>query len=177
MSMLFVSPQKFKDKVQCKWQSIQKLYGKNEVSLIKFCDPNDLEPGSFTSIIMLSALTGLAEKPAAIRRLLEDQPINESGAYYVKICKDGVWRYEIVDSYFPVSDNSVIMTSHHIADKQIEIWGPLIEKALAKSYGNFETAQYCNIKDVLRDLTGAPIRYISFESEEIKFAEEIDQAL
>lgn len=91
----------------------------------------------------------------------------------MKICRDGVWRYETIDNYFPVTDTNIVMTSHHLADKNIELWGPLIEKALCKSYGNFETAQYCNIKDVLRDLTGAPIRYILVDSIDINFVDEI----
>ena len=26
---------------------------------------------------------------------------NDDGCFAMRICKDGVWRYEIVDDYFP----------------------------------------------------------------------------
>lgn len=34
--------------------------------------------------------------------LIENQKINDQGIYYIKLCKDGTWRYIVVDDYVPI---------------------------------------------------------------------------
>lgn len=86
------------------WQRIKNVYGasKPSIFLTKYIDPNDLEQGSLLTSTVLSVLSALAETPQRIQRLLEDQTYSELGCYYVRICKDGVWRYIVVDDHFPL---------------------------------------------------------------------------
>lgn len=60
--------------------------------------------GKFTSPALFSALAILSEDPTRVLSLLGNQEYNEYGIYYVNICKDGVWRYIVVDDYFPVKN-------------------------------------------------------------------------
>ena len=55
----------------------------------------------------MSTLSSLAEFPHRIQRLLENQVINNNGCYYVRICQDGIWRYILIDDFFPCSQNKV----------------------------------------------------------------------
>ena len=66
------------------------------------CEPTYISKGKYTNPYLYSALTILAEEPSCILQLFGDQEGNESGIYRVNLCRDGVWRYVIVDDFVPV---------------------------------------------------------------------------
>lgn len=70
--------------------------------MIKSCEPTSINYGKLTNPFLFSAITILAEYPHLVIPLIYNQTINSTGFYYVKLCKDGVWRYVIVDDYIPV---------------------------------------------------------------------------
>ena len=55
---------------------------------------------------LASALSALAEYPLRVQNLFEDQELSEQSIYFVKICKDGVWRYVILDDLLPCLEES-----------------------------------------------------------------------
>lgn len=90
---------------------------------------------------MYSALTILAEDPARVLNLIGTQELNQNGIYYVNICKDGIWRYLIVDDYMPVKIllKRSLMFAHTVSkDNTHEFWAAILEKALAKVYGTYQ---------------------------------------
>jgi hypothetical protein len=110
----------------------------------------------------VSCLASLAERENNIKRLIEEQALNETGFYYVRINLNGVWRYIVIDHNIPVHKNGKIVTSHSYADDESDLWPTLIEKAYTKVYGSYE--QYSRVQSreaYLRDLTGAPVRVYS----------------
>lgn len=96
------------------WLSAKALFSKYNVTLTKYVDPIDLEGGMLTKQCKLMAvLSALADVPSRVQRLLEDQQYNESGCYYVRICKDGFWRYIVLDDFFPVHISSNKIAQSH----------------------------------------------------------------
>lgn len=59
-------------------------------------------PGYFTNPYLYSAIRILAENPSRVLSLFENQTINENGVYYVRLCRDGTWRYVMIDDMVPV---------------------------------------------------------------------------
>ncbi len=58
--------------------------------------------GKYTNPYLYSALTILAEEPTKIIQLFGEQQANEDGIYSINLCRDGVWRYVLVDDFIPV---------------------------------------------------------------------------
>lgn len=85
-----------------KLERLTKIYEGSQVRLMKYCEPTLMAMGKFTSPALYSALTVLSEDPTRVLSLFGNQEYNEYGIYHVNICKDGVWRYIVVDDYFPV---------------------------------------------------------------------------
>ena len=83
------------------WRRIGECYGKQKLLITKKIQPNDIAQGALGDCYFLSALSSLAEFPARIQRLFEDQTINQFGCYFARICQDGIWRYVMLDDYFP----------------------------------------------------------------------------
>ena len=55
----------------------------------------------------MSTLSSLAEFPDRVHRLIEDQVVNDKGCYFVRICQDGIWRYILIDDFFPCSEQKI----------------------------------------------------------------------
>ena len=65
-------------------------------------EPTYLSLGKYTNPYLYSALTILAEDPSRILGIFGNQQANENGIYHINLCKDGVWRYVIIDDFVPV---------------------------------------------------------------------------
>lgn len=73
--------------------------------------------------------------------IFNGQEATEEGAYHVCLCKDGVWRYVIVDDFMPIKSiagrKQMLFIHSREAEKGVELWPALIEKAIAKIYGTY----------------------------------------
>jgi hypothetical protein len=62
--------------------------------------------------------------------------------YYAYLCKDGVWRYILIDDFLPikVSKKKHLLFVHttNQYEQGYEVWASLLEKAIAKVYGTYE---------------------------------------
>ena len=128
----------------------------------KYIDPNDIQPGTFSSPQFLSTLSCLAEREENIKRLIESQKINENGFYYVRLNINGVWRYISVDESLPEIDE-IPLGARSYNDSEGDLWAALIEKAYAKAYNGYNVFKNTTIsrEHYLRDLTGVPVRKIN----------------
>ncbi len=72
-----------------------------ETVIIQKCEPTLINPGKYTNPCLYSALRILSEHPEKIVCLFDNQNKNDKGIYYVRICKDGTWRYVIIDDFVP----------------------------------------------------------------------------
>ena len=124
-----------------KFERVSKIYEAYKVRLIKFCEPAFIISGKFTSPAVYSALTILAEEPARVLDLIGNQEFNQNGIYFVHVCKDGIWRYILIDDYLPVKIllKRSLLFAHTISkDNTHEFWPAILEKALAKVYGTYQ---------------------------------------
>ncbi len=73
-----------------------------EIVLMKQCQPTLINPGKYTNPCLYSALRILSEYPEKVLSLFQNLKTNSQGIYYVRICKDGTWRYVFVDDHVPI---------------------------------------------------------------------------
>jgi len=46
-------------------------------------------------------MAALSEYPEIVKGLMSNQTYNIEGCYSVKVCRDGVWRYILIDDWLP----------------------------------------------------------------------------
>jgi hypothetical protein len=119
----------------------------------------DILQGGLDDCWFLSSLAALAEYPDLVKALFPpcSREYNDSGVYFVRFCKNGLWTSVRVDDYIPCFPGSgpVFTRSHGN-----ELWALLAEKAYAKLHGSYVGIQSGQSYEALMDLTGAPFRII-----------------
>jgi hypothetical protein len=89
--------------------------------------------------------------------LFEEQSFDDKAAFFVKLHKEGTWRYIMFDNMLPYAERDICFLSGGFALT-------LLEKAWAKhlgSYSRLDTLVDVHLTEIISDLTGAP-------SEELK---------
>jgi hypothetical protein len=119
-----------------------------------------------------------------VLQLFGEQEANESGIYRISLCRDGVWRYVIVDDFVPVkatlNRKYLFFLRSKEVDGSVEIWPALVEKAIAKIYGTYldlASVQAEGMADIFRVLTGAPAHAYSLNKDFRSYLILIDAAL
>jgi calpain-15 len=125
-----------------------------DFSVFEEISPNDIQFGELENKYFISAMTTLAESPYRITSLFITREVSPNGIYIVRLCIMGIWRYIIVDDYFPVktSDSKPAFSSC----KKNTLWVLLIEKGYAKVYGSYEAIVAGDPCEAMNDLSGAP---------------------
>lgn len=72
----------------------------------------------------------------------------------MKICQTGVWRYILIDDCIPVINNNPAFLQPRFINKNVEVYGLLIEKAFAKIYGGYQNIEHGSAIETLQELTG-----------------------
>eukprot|EP00755_Sulcionema_specki_P028650 Sspe_Gene.90382::Locus_61948_Transcript_2_3_Confidence_0.400_Length_3159::g.90382::m.90382 len=81
------------------------------------------------------------------------------GCYRVALCRNGWWRWYVVDDWLPLHHSSTRLPAFIRSNKGPgELWPSLIEKALAKVTGTYEDIAGGSPPNLLLDLTGDPCR-------------------
>ncbi|CAF1518163.1 unnamed protein product, partial [Rotaria magnacalcarata] len=101
----------------------------------------------------VTALSVLAEEPEYLMKVLITKEYNHQGIYYVRLCKDGEWTQIIVDDRLPCTLNKRLAYSQA---RRKQLWVPLIEKALAKLNGSYESIIAGRCCEGLSTVTGSP---------------------
>lgn len=153
-----------------KFERVRQIYEKYAVRLYHHCDPATLIPGSYTSANLYCALVVLADQPNRIANLLENQELSPEGLYYVRLCKDGVWRYVLVDDFLPIrvhkKKHLLFLHTTNQYEHEYEMWAAIIEKAVAKVYGTYEDLVLTKsegVKTLLKMLSGLPCSEYNLE--------------
>lgn len=163
------------------WKRLSEIYDQR-VRVFNHIDPNDILQGELGDCYFLSSLSALAEKPARIERLFETPYYDPAGHYKIRIRDMGEMQQIIIDDFVPCTEAGLVAFSRskseadHRSDKHevAELWVILLEKAWAKKFGSYFAIDAGYNSDVLTDLTGAPCRLMSIESEDLW--EEMKQA-
>jgi hypothetical protein len=161
-----------------------RIFQHSSVTLLSICEPTYLHPGKYTNTYLYSALTILAETPTQLLSLFGGQEFNEEGAYHVCLCKDGVWRYVVVDDFMPIKTNAgrkqMLFLRNREGESGVELWPALIEKAISKVYGTYVDLRMSvdqGMLDLFKLLTGAPASSYSLNKDFRSFLIIVDAAL
>ena len=125
-----------------------KIFNINNSPLI-----NDIKQGLFPFNNLGCVLNALTEKNNLIKRLIVNETINNNGIYKIKLCIKGEWITVIIDDYFPCLPFSTPIVSSTFSN---DLWVLLVEKALAKTFGNYYNLMNIDISHYLNILTGCP---------------------
>lgn len=135
---------------------------KSPVHLMPWCvirEPiaSDITQGILGNCWLLSALAVLVEKPALLDRLLATQELSPYGIYRIRLYRDGKLTSMVIDDYFPCNSRRLLVYS---CAKRKQLFVPLIEKAMARMYGCYESLVSGQTTQGLAALTGFPCRSI-----------------
>ena len=112
----------------------RKLFGSNGVT------PGDVAQGDLGNCWLMAAISAVAEYPERIEDIFLNYSANALGKYCVNIFSLGVPHTVCVDDYLPLkrnewTDYENLFYAQVGSDEAL--WGPLIEKVLAKNVGNY----------------------------------------
>ncbi|KAI2804038.1 Calpain-15 [Blomia tropicalis] len=117
----------------------------------------DIVQGILGNCWLLSALAVLVEKPALLDKLLATKELSDKGIYRLRLYRDGKLTSVIVDEQFPCTSRRQLIYS---SAKRKQLFVPLIEKAMAKMYGCYESLVSGQTTEGLSAFTGFPCRSI-----------------
>jgi len=130
------------------------LFGKGGVS------PDDLRQGFIGNCWFIAAAAALAETPGRAEKIFLNLTNEQSpnGIYGVNIFTLGMPHTVIIDDYLPLNKfgGDKLMTMYAKVSEENALFGPLLEKVVAKRFGNYEHTIAGLPSKAVRMLTGAP---------------------
>jgi len=103
---------------------------------------------------MISGAATIAEVPERIQKVFSNEDLNDEGFYQVQLYKLGNPITIQIDDRLPMSTGSKLLFAQIGDDKSL--WGPLLEKAFAKFYGNYEVLEAGWAGISMSAMTGGP---------------------
>ena len=127
----------------------------DEIKIFDAIDINDIAQGILGDCYFLAALSGLAEEPHRVQKLIQTPAANKEGKYEVKFYYKGVPTVVTVDDRFPCRNTTPCqpLFSRPIGK---ELWAILLEKAWAKLFKSYTNVEAGTVDEALEYLTGAP---------------------
>ena len=98
----------------------------------------------------------MATDPERIKNIFLTQNLNSAGVYALKFYLLGVPVTVSVDEYLPFSYDSPEGLFYSKKATDGALWMPILEKAAAKMYGNYEMLSGGYMGPAVQMLTGAP---------------------
>lgn len=111
-------------------------------------------------LLLKQALAVLIDQIETLERIIQTSEYSHHGLYVIKLCHKGEWRRVLVDDLLPCDTNGCLIYSQ--ANRK-QLWVPLIEKAMAKLHGSYESLTAGQTIEALSTLTGYPCESISLE--------------
>ncbi|EFC41234.1 peptidase C2, calpain [Naegleria gruberi] len=102
--------------------------------IIDGIDARDIRQGSLGDCWLLSSLAAIARFPHLIAHLFVKANV-AMGQYTLRFFWRNEWKYVTVDDFVPITTDGDIMVVHS-KDKN-ELWPTIVEKAIAKLFGNY----------------------------------------
>jgi len=125
---------------------------------------DDMTQGAVGNCYMISGAATIAEKPGRIEKIFVNKNLNDEGYYQVNMYMLGSPITIEIDDRLPLSAGSEPLFAQLGDDKSL--WGPLLEKAFAKFYGNYEVLEAGWAGIAMSVLTGGPFVRIEVKTTE-----------
>ena len=125
--------------------------------------PNDIAQGVVGNCWVMVSFSALAEYPSRIHRIFHNSEKNEQGVYAVNLYALGVPFTTYIDDYLPFRWDDTLLYAMVGADNAL--WGPLLEKAIAKYVGNYWHMDTGLNTDGIGLLNGGPNYYLKHYKE------------
>ena len=123
------------------------MFGINSIS------PKDAIQGKLGDCWLVAAASAVATNPERIKKIFLTQNLNSAGVYAVRLYLLGVPVTVSVDEQLLFKDNRLIYAEPGLDGS---LWFPILEKAAAKMYGNYEMLSGGYMGPAVQMLTGAP---------------------
>ena len=102
----------------------------------------------------MAAISAIAEYPGRVEEMFVNTELSDVGIYAVKQYLLGVPFTQIVDDYLPVTDSGSTIFGGF--GKDGSVWGPIVEKAFAKRYGNWQRINRGWMSAAVTTMNGSP---------------------
>jgi len=153
------------------WRRASEFLGSDVALFSGGIEPNDIKQGELGDCWLLCAFSALAEFPEEVKRIFclpgerAPQGVNDAGVYDLQLCLNGTWHRVRIDDYFPCKYNGDTIYARAHGP---ELWVLLLEKAFAKTCGDYNSLRSGWAYEALMDLTGAPTTKIFFDDDRTK---------
>ena len=112
----------------------------------------------------MAGLSAFAEYPGRVEQMFHNDEISRNGIYALNIYALGMPHTVIIDDYLPFMPHpknpDIHKLSYAFLGTDNAVWGPLVEKALAKYTGNYWHLDGGLIYDGVSMLNGSPFETI-----------------
>ena len=140
------------------------LFGSNSIS------PKDAVQGALGDCWFIAAASAVATDPERIKKIFLTQNLNNAGVYALRLYLLGVPITVSVDEYLafkydPIANKLTDDPYYARPGLDGSLWMPILEKAAAKLYGNYEMLIAGHSGPAVQMLTGAP--YFETKHEDI----------
>ena len=139
------------------WKRIRDVYKDGKHSMwghngIKFNDPNQ---GYLGDCWLIAAASIAAKDENRIRKIFHIEDLNSAGVYAVDLFIMGIPVTVTVDDYLPFWQGTDKLV-YGAPGPDYSLWMPILEKAAAKLFGNYEILVGGYMGPAIQMLTGAP---------------------
>lgn len=101
-----------------------------------------------------------------MQKIVTTKEFCSQGFYQIRLCHNGEWKTVVIDDRLPFDALSKQLAYSSASRKQL--WVPLIEKALAKLNGCYESLTSGSIVEGLATITGFPCMSIQIELNQLE---------
>ena len=128
------------------------MFGRDAIS------PKDAQQGGLGDCWMVAASSAVASDPERIKKIFLTQTLNSAGVYALQFYLLGVPVTVSVDEQLPFKTDwkGDYRTIYGAPGVDGSLWFPILEKAAAKMYGNYEMLSGGWMGPAVQMLTGAP---------------------
>ena len=133
------------------------LFGRNGITI------EDLVQGFVSNSWFTSAISTVAEYPGRIEKLFlnNQNELSRTGIYGMNIYTLGFPQTILVDDFLPLTNKKgKSSTLYAELSNNGALWGAIMEKVLAKRFGNYEHIIAGLPSEAMKFLTGAP--YVTY---------------
>jgi calpain-15 len=122
------------------WLRISDIFNAEEHSLFgnEGIVPGDAVQGSLGDCWIHAAAAAVAQEPQRIRDMFLIKELNSAGIYALKMYLMGIPVTVSVDEFLGFSANDPSGLHYASLPKSKALWMPILEKAAAKLFGNYE---------------------------------------